>query len=170
MLKRIIPALGIVLLSACATAHHGPMQRIAVDSEPKGALVELANCGAMATEYDKTPAMVWVSRRSTQCTLTVSKLGYRPVTMKLSRHVAPEFVGNVAATVDLCADDLNCNSLGDLLFVTAIGGVLTGAGMATDAVSGAMFELSPSYVDVALCPADEQCDGPEQISESHNGR
>jgi hypothetical protein len=166
MLKRILPALGIIGLSACATVHHGPMQRITVDSEPKGALIELADCGVMATEYDKTPATVWVSRRSTECTLTLSKLGYQPVTMKLSRHVAPEFVGNVAATVDLCADDLNCNSLSDFLFVTAIGSVLTGAGMATDAVSGAMFELSPSYVDVELCPADEQCDVPRQISES----
>ncbi|MCU1228713.1 MAG: hypothetical protein JWO97_1597, partial [Acidobacteria bacterium] len=118
----------------------------------------------------KTPATVWVSRRSTQCTLTLSKIGYQPVTMKLTRHVAPEFVGNVAATVDLCAEDLNCNSLGDLLFVTAIGSVLTGAGMATDAASGAMFELSPSFVDVALCPADEQCNVPEQISDAHHER
>ena len=170
MLKRLLPAIGIIALSACATAHHGPMQMITIDSEPKGALVELADCGVMATEYDKTPAMVWVSRRSTQCTLKVSKLGYQPVTLKLSRHVAPEFVNNVSATVRLCADDWNCNSLSDLLFVGAIGSVLTGAGMATDAVSGAMFELSPSYFDVRLCPAGDPCDTPALMSDDRHGR
>jgi hypothetical protein len=164
MLKCLIPIIGIVALSACATTHHGPMQRITVDSKPDGALVELSDCGVLATDFQKTPATVWVSRRSTQCTLTVSKLGYRPVTMKLRRSVAPEFVGNAEAIVDVCVNDVSCHDPADFLFFTAVGGVIAGAGMATDAVSGAMFTLSPSRVDVELCPADAVCDGPPQIS------
>jgi len=156
-MKRLLAAATFVALSACATTHHGPMQRISVESNPDGALVELANCGVLASKYDKTPTTVWVSRRSTQCTLTISKLGYRPVTTKLSRHVAPEFVGNATATLELCAEDINCNSLDDFLLVGALGAVFTGAGMATDAVSGAMFMQTPSRVDVSLCPADEVC-------------
>jgi hypothetical protein len=170
MLKRLLPIAGIVVFAACATTHHGPMQRISVESNPDGALVELSNCGVLASKYDKTPTTVWVSRRSTQCTLTISKLGYRPVTMKLSRHVAPEFVGNAAATIDLCADDINCNSLDDFLLVGAIGAVFTGAGMATDAVSGAMFMQTPSRVDVSLCPSDEVCNADERPAAPNSSR
>ena len=155
-MKRLLAAACFVALSACATTHHGPMQRIDVESEPKGALVELSNCGALASHYDKTPTTVWVSRRSTQCTLTISKLGYRPVTMKLSRHVAPEFTEN-ANVLALCAQDMTCNSAEDFLLVGTLGAAMTGVGMATDAVSGAMFTLTPSHVDVALCPSDAVC-------------
>jgi hypothetical protein len=152
-MKRFVYALVALSLAACATTQHGPMQEITVDSEPSGALVELHGCGVFATDFAKTPATVVVSRRSTQCTLELTKLGYKPVRVKLSRHVAEEFVDNanvVAATA--CVGDCEV-----ALAITAAGLVLAGTGMAVDGVTGSMFELAPHHVDAVLCPSDQSC-------------
>src|SRR6478609_393067 len=81
----LLCALGLM---GCATAQNGPMQRISIDSEPQGASVALKNCGAMASKTVTTPAVAWVSRRSTQCRLTFRKPYYDEQTIRLSRHTA----------------------------------------------------------------------------------
>lgn len=167
-MKRLLVVLMVPFLTACATAHHGPMQRVAVESDPAGAEISLQHCGAFATERAATPAVVWVSRRATQCTVAVSKSGYKPVCIRLDRHVAPQFTANTAALTTMCGDVFECNHASDLALAGFVGGTLAGAGMATDAVTGAMFELRPSLIHAVLCTDDEECsggivhEGPEQ--------
>ncbi|MEO8033238.1 MAG: hypothetical protein ABI837_02320 [Acidobacteriota bacterium] len=158
MKKRALVFL-IPLLTACATAHHGPMQRLAIDSDPAGAVISLQHCGAFAIEGAITPAVVMVSRRVTQCTVAVSKSGYKPISVRLDRHVSPQFAANSAALTVMCGDVFECNHVSDLAVAGIVGGALAGAGMATDAVTGAMFELRPALVHAILCTDQEPCSG-----------
>ena len=73
--RRLLVSFAALAMAGCATVGNGPMQRITVDSNPQGARVRLYNCGTMATKSATTPAVVWVSRRSTQCRLRVSLPG-----------------------------------------------------------------------------------------------
>lgn len=138
-MKRLF-ALSALLLGACTTVSNGPMQKIAVDSEPRGAAVEVKNCGALATKNATTPAVVMVSRRSTQCRLTFRMPYYETQTIRLTRHSAR----NMAAYGDGADAILDAtDTFGDAFAVAA---VLMLPSLAVDAASGGMFELQPNYV------------------------
>ena len=165
-MKRLILLALAITMTACATAHHGPMQRIYVDTNPVGAHVELAHCGALASATATTPATVWVSRRSTQCTLELTKLGYKPLKVKLARHVASEMADN-ATMIEIALDGVPhaSDEVAAAMFVGALGAA---TGLAVDAASGAMFVQTPTHVVARLCPTDDiDCDSRDR---SENAR
>lgn len=156
-MKRLILLAFAITLTACATAHHGPMQRIYVDTNPVGAHVALAHCGALASSTATTPATVWVSRRSTQCTIALTKLGYKPLTVKLARHVADEMIDN-ATMLEVALDGVP-HASDDVAAAMFVGTLGAATGFAVDAASGAMFVQTPTHVVVRLCPTDDDdCD------------
>jgi hypothetical protein len=127
-------------LAACATVQHGPVQRIAVDSEPAGAVVYTEDCGPGSTKEVRTPGVVWVSRRAERCALTITAPGYELQRVELTRAIADEFLENI--------DFLDADSF----FIT---GFLAGAGFGVDAITGALFEQQPNDVFVSLVPFEE---------------
>jgi len=134
-------------LAACATVQHGPVQRIAVDSEPAGAVVYTEDCGPGSTKEVRTPGVIWVSRRAERCALTFTAPGYELERVELTRAIAEEYLENLDL-LDLCAD-ATCD---DFFF---IGGFLAGAGFGVDALTGALFEQQPNDVFVSLVPFEE---------------
>lgn len=136
--------LAVFALTACTTVANGPMQQISVDSNPSGALVRLSKCGAMATKTAVTPAVVWVSRRSTQCELIVATPDYAEQRMKLERHVS-HYVNAYGTTFEVACD------ASDDLEVCALAAAMMLPGLAIDAAMGSLFELTPNkaFVDLA---------------------
>ena len=138
------------VLTACTTVQNGPMQKILVDSEPRGAAVTLNNCGAMATKTVTTPAIAWVSRRSTQCRLTFRKPYYEVQTIRLNRHTSPN-MDAYGTTADIILD--TSDSFGDF---AVIGAAILLPSLAVDAASGSMFELQPNDVLARLIAKPEE--------------
>src|SRR5215218_3306551 len=109
-MRRIVSVVLALSTTACATVHHGPMQRIQVDSDPAGASVRLIGCGPGTSEEATTPATVWVSRRATRCTVKLSADGYRDEIVLLRRAVSDTTGRNFSAANYLCDHEANCNS------------------------------------------------------------
>ncbi len=142
-MKRLLPALSLIVLSSCSTIANGPMQRVRVESDPQGAVVRLRRCGAMATRTLTTPGVAWVSRRSTQCELTFAMPERAEQRMKLSRHVSRN-MALYGTTADVILD--GSDSFSEWIFAATI--VLVPS-FVVDLASGAMFEQVPSeaYAD-----------------------
>ena len=140
-----------LILAACTTVSNGPMQRVFVDSEPQGADVEVARCGAMATKTIATPGVVWVSRRSTQCEVVLRKSGFRTERVRLPRHVSGA-MHRYADAADIYASIDSDDPIATAIFLT---GFVMLPSFAVDAASGSMFELQPSHVFVTLTAAAE---------------
>jgi hypothetical protein len=153
-MKKSIAILGIVLMSGCATVTNGPMQRVSVDSEPRGAAVRLENCGAMATKTLVTPGVAWVSRRATQCQLTFLLPNAPEKKMKLARHVSRS-MKHYGETVEVTSDLVGGGGFDDLVAAGLIAAALLVPSFAVDAASGSMFEQRPSIVHADLTVAEE---------------
>lgn len=148
-MKRALLAALLLGNVACATVHHGPMQRIHVESDPPEAIVRTELCGPGSTKESTTPAVIWVSRRAERCTLTIVAPYYEEAKVVLARAIAPEFYGNL----ELAADTLDVTADWGYFL---LGGLVAGTGFGVDAVSGALFELQPNQVFVSLEPLEEQ--------------
>ncbi len=144
-MKRLA-ALFAFVLAGCTTVSNGPMQRVLVDSEPRGAVVLVRNCGAFASKEVKTPGVAWVSRRSTQCELVFRKPYYEEQRVKLRRRTARS-LSRYGTAADILFDA--SNDFEDM----ALGAAFMLPSFAIDAASGAMFELQPSDVFTDLVPA-----------------
>ncbi len=140
---------GLALLG-CATVGNGPMQRVQVESTSEGTTVRLQNCGLLSTKTAVTPAVVWVSRRSTQCRLFFSVPGQEDQSFRLIRHTSrtmDHYDDGMDVIGDLCGPDVkNCNSKSDLENMGFLAALLLVPSLAVDFVTGSMFELSPSRV------------------------
>src|SRR3984893_1387574 len=117
--------LPLLVFTSCATITRGVHEKLYVTSEPSGAEVKLSS-----GEKAITPAKI-VKGRKENFTVTVSKAGYNPQTVKVESKFSPTggtaMVGNV------------------------LGSVVVGVGV--DAMSGATFSLYPNPVVVHLVPA-----------------
>jgi hypothetical protein len=155
----VISALG----AGCATVDRGAYQRIAVDSEPAGAIVGV-DCGS-APHHAKqtTPTVVKVQRKAERCSLFISKDGYEPQRLELRRHLAPDPSNfGVAGAGVWMLDGACCNDSFEVaLSIGAIAGglILGGIGSGIDAASGAMYEQTPDDVFVQLEPEEESAMG-----------
>jgi hypothetical protein len=149
-MKRLLLALCVSVLGACATVQHGPMQGIVVDSDPQNVLVRTQDCGVTSTRETRTPATVWVSRRADHCMLVFTAPDFWTERVTLERSVAEEFVQNVDVANEVWSDT------DDAVAGFFLGGLLAGAGFAVDASTGAMFQQSPSRVFVQLHSREEQ--------------
>lgn len=110
-----------VALSSCASVLNGSTQKIPVTSTPTGANVSVD--GQLA---GLTPTRVNVKRKRSHI-VTVSKVGYEPEHVYLSREISPAVAGN--------------------LFIP--GGLI---GWGVDAASGAQYKMVPDAVNVHLTP------------------
>ncbi|HUR82582.1 MAG TPA: hypothetical protein VM733_17595 [Thermoanaerobaculia bacterium] len=156
-MKKLLAFLLMFTLTACATVQHGPVQRIAVDSEPQGAVVRTAHCGPGATKEVRTPGELWVSRRAEHCTLTFTARDHYAEQVTLHREMAPEFFENADAAAVVLDE-----GPGEWLPWFVFGTVLAGTGFAVDTATGALFEQHPREVFVNLEPV--QPEAQEQAS------
>ncbi|HSP16507.1 MAG TPA: hypothetical protein VLV78_17315 [Thermoanaerobaculia bacterium] len=137
-MRRAIAVICLIALTGCTTVANGPMQRVYVDSNPDGAVVRLTHCGAFATKAATTPAVVWVSRRSTQCELTFAMPERAEQRTKLSRHVS-RHMSIYGTTAEVILD--GSDSIGEWFIA---GTLLLLPSFVIDAATGSMFELQPN--------------------------
>jgi hypothetical protein len=153
--KHLLAPVLLLTLTACATVQHGPVQRIAVDSEPQGAFVRTAHCGPGSTKEVTTPGVVWVSRRAEHCTLTFSARDHYAEQVTLERKVAEEFFENADIAAELCCEPDHT------LAWFLLGGIFAGTGFALDTATGALFEQRPYEVFVNLEPVQPRDEAQE---------
>ena len=113
-------------LSGCATVTRGTQDTISVNSSPANADVVLSS-----GQRSKTPATFKLPR-SRAVTVNVSKAGYEPQSVQ----VVPQIEGGGAAGM-----------AGNVL----VGGII---GVGVDAVSGAMYDLTPDQIHIHLKEID----------------
>lgn len=154
--SKVLPLL-LLGLAGCATIDNGPMQRIHVLSDIEGAEVRAERCGKYSTKTATTPAVVWVSRRSTRCTLEIALPGYETEVVRLKRY-ATAGVGSYAGGLgELCGDELkNCNSLSDVIITSMIATLLFVPSIVVDAAFGSIFEQEPGAVEVTLAARPDE--------------
>ncbi len=119
----------------CASVTRGTTENISISSTPAGATAELSGLDNPTTCV--TPCVV-VAKRSADITVTVTKEGYEPQVVPLTKEIpgagAAGFAGNVL-----------------------LGGLV---GMGVDAATGAALDHKPNPVIVTLQPAAPQARRP----------
>ncbi len=118
-------ALGVAALSlgACATVTRGDSTAWEVRTSPPGASVKTTN----NMQCDSTPCSLRMPRRS-EFDATITKAGYKPLTVHVTHKISGAGGAGMAGNV-------------------LIGGII-GAGV--DVATGAMYDLTPNPVDLAL--------------------
>ena len=129
MIIRLWLAVAIAAPSVgCASVTRGTTENISISSTPAGATAELSGLDNPTTCV--TPCVV-VAKRSADITVTVTKEGYEPQVIPLTKEVpgtgAAGFAGNLI-----------------------VGGIV---GMGVDAATGAALDHKPNPVIVTLQPA-----------------
>lgn len=147
MRQAIALGLLLVFVTGCATIDRGPMQKIAVDSEPSRATVRASGCGSTDAREIFTPAKLWVSRHATECTLTLTKIGYQEAVVKLQRVPMEDVSMALAPEVN--------EGMGMFLFTAGLSLVAYLTGEAVDLATGANYALEPSRVMVEMEPASD---------------
>jgi hypothetical protein len=146
-LKAIVVA--IVLLQGCATLHNGRQQEIPVVTDPPGATVEV-HCGEPQPAA-VTPAIIHLPRRVDQCSLVLTRSGFRSETVAFQSSVSGWVWGNFAAPA--VGGAVGATRHSDQAFVDfLVGAVIGGAGFGVDALTGAMWQLEPAKVERKLTP------------------
>jgi hypothetical protein len=133
----------LLMLTGCATATQGPLQRIQIDSDPQGATIRAKQCGVSIGSM-QTPATVLVSRRATRCEITLHRSDYEPVSVLLSRKLSKRVEGDYEMEMEI-------NSGADVA-LAALMAVGMAGGFLVDVATGARYELDPSRVFVELVP------------------
>ncbi len=124
-MKNYLICLPLLFLTSCATITRGVHEKLYVNSDPSGANVKLST-----GENGVTPAKFVKSRRGESFTVTVSKAGYIPQTVRVESKFSS--TGGTAMVGGLLA-----------------GGVISGG---IDAASGAYNSLYPNPVSANLVP------------------
>lgn len=127
MIRLLLAAALAVPCVGCASVTRGTTENISISSTPAGATAELS--GLDNPTACVTPCVV-VAKRSADITVTVTKEGYEPQVIPLTKEIpgtgAAGFAGNLL-----------------------VGGVV---GMGVDAVTGAAQDHKPNPVIVTLQP------------------
>lgn len=114
-------------LGGCASVSRGTTETISVASTPSGA--EAVVSGLEAPTTCTTPC-AFVAKRNADITVTVSKEGYEPQVVPLTKDIPPTGAAGFAGNV-------------------LLGGVI---GMGVDAATGAALDHKPNPVIVTLQP------------------
>jgi hypothetical protein len=122
--------LALLALTGCATIARGSKETFVVETAPNGARVVTS----LGQACDATPCAFTNMARNEAFTVTISKDGYQPETRRIGPRVSG---GGAAATVG-----------GNILPVISLVGVVV------DAKSGAIQDLKPNPLRVALVAAD----------------
>ncbi len=113
------------------------------------------DCGGWRAARLRTPATVWVSRRATRCSLTLSFPGYADQTVTLTR-----------VTSDSVDDNFVLMEKAESLKDGLVLGLFTAVGVGLDALTGAMWEQVPSRLLLTLVEEDT----PGEDSRRHEER
>ncbi len=149
---RIVIAV-VVLAQGCATVHNGRHQEIPVLTDPAGASVEV-HCGKPQAPV-VTPATIRLPRRVEECSLVLTRDGFRSETVVFESAPSRWFWANFAGPI--AGGAVGATEHSDQAFIDfLIGAALGGAGFGIDAMTGAMWELAPAKVDRKLTPITSQ--------------
>ena len=156
---RHISLLAVAFIAAgCATIANDQREKIAVRSDPAGAVVSV-DCGNAPIYGGITPAVIIIERTAEPCAVTVAKEGYVEKTIALEQTlsratagnkvpgvIAGAFLGLVALVLDSSNDDWIASA--------AEGGYEagTGAADAIDRRTGAAYKHVPGDIFVKLDP------------------
>ena len=136
MIIRLVLAVAIAApCIGCASVTRGTTENISISSTPSGAIAELS--GLDNPTNCVTPCVV-VAKRSADITVTVTKEGYEPQVIPLTKEIPGSGAAGFA---------------GNLL----VGGLV---GMGVDAATGAAQDHKPNPVIVTLQPAAPQARRP----------
>lgn len=138
-----------LLTQACATAHNGRHQDVRVATDPPGAAVEI-RCGNPQPAA-VTPATIRLPRGANECSLVLTREGFQPETVVFESGPSRWYWANLAAPI--VGGAVGATRQSDQAFVDfLIGAAIGGAGFAIDAMTGAMWELTPAVVERKLVP------------------
>jgi len=159
---RPIAFASLLLAAGCATMVNGTTQRIPITSTPRNALVTVECPGEEPRDAGKTPATVELRRDAEGCRITLSKLGYEHVSVRMTRRVSAAAAfdavpGAVLGTISglftyvplvvAGVPDDEANAIGDSAMRAG-----ASAPFKADERAGGAFRLVPERVDVALTP------------------
>ncbi len=136
--------------ASCATIAHGPNETISVESSPTGAGVQL-RCAQM-TRTGVSPLTLTIPRRAGDCTITVSKEGFKPKSIELERGISKQYWLNFIGVGVLplgISDGSPLSISGDAGLALILAG---GLGLAIDRIDGSMYQHSPTSVRLVLDP------------------
>jgi hypothetical protein len=144
-------ALSMLLLTACATITHGPNETINVDSQPRGAAATIA-CNGGVHVNGTTPAKLVIPRKADGCVVEVTG-NDRTKRVTLHRGYSGRYWANFtwlsAVPVGLLSDVWGNN---DQTLAGWVGGgvALSGIGFIVDSASGSMYDRDVHDVFVDL--------------------
>jgi len=133
LFKMFLVLIVTILASACATIIHGTTQDIPINTKPEGCIAKTTD-GQECT----TPCNLSLKRKHDH-TISISKDGYEPKSVKVQHVVSGAVAGNILA-----------------------GGLI---GWGVDAASGGQYRLVPETVDIELDPIVEDVQKPGLVIE-----
>jgi hypothetical protein len=92
-MRRIALLLFPLALAGCATVVNDQKEKIAVRSEPAGAVVSV-ECGTAPVYGGVTPAVIIIERTADPCAFTIAKEGFEPQRVELQRQISRATKGN----------------------------------------------------------------------------
>lgn len=152
-------AIVLLLSTGCGSVFHGSTQEIPVNSIPSGATAR-ATCSDGSSVEAKTPGTLLLRRNAEGCVIAVSKTGYEPQSIPLTRGKSASMITNVPTSIlsalggiltgaIVCSGNSNitgtCAGIGGILGLILPGYV--------DARTGAMYTQQPHRLDVTLKPS-----------------
>jgi hypothetical protein len=146
------------LLTACATIRHGTNEVISVDSNPAGANATIM-CNNRISATGTTPARLIIPRKADGCHLDIEKSGLQAQKIQIERGFDSAYWLNFIPASGLALGTIVVISTGslfggppDYVVVLFVAGILGGAGLAVDRLSGAMYNHNPNVIKVTLQP------------------
>ncbi|MEK6371751.1 MAG: hypothetical protein AABO58_03560 [Acidobacteriota bacterium] len=97
-MRRIALLLFPLALAGCATVINDQKEKIAVRSEPAGAVVSV-ECGTSPVYGGVTPAVIIIERSADPCAFTIAREGFEPQRVALQRQISRATKGNKVAGV-----------------------------------------------------------------------
>jgi hypothetical protein len=144
--------LGIVFLTGCATMGGRGPERIAVNSTPEGADVQI-RCDAVVIGSGVAPTSVMVPRAADNCVVVISHEGYEPQQVALEKGFNRLYWGNFPSMaglpLGLFAIALSNGTYGAANVAVAIG-AMGAAGLIVDSVTGAKSDHDPKKITITL--------------------
>jgi hypothetical protein len=129
--------------------HNGRHQEIPVVTDPAGASVEI-HCGKPQPAA-VTPTTIRLPRRVEECSIILTRSGFRSETVVFDTGPSRWFWANFAGPIVGGASGATRHS-DQALIDFLVGALLGGAGFGIDAITGAMWELEPAKVERKLVP------------------
>ena len=159
-MSRLLTLIILLTTTGCASMINGRYQPVEVSSSPSGAAVAVS-CGNVPREQGVTPARIVLRRGVRDCSIQLTREGYRVATFAFTRAVSGQVWANVlpalgfglAAGIAAAFDDLwsGDGDSGDGAFLGGTG-VVGGVTYAIDRSTGAMYKQVPGRAAITLDP------------------